>query len=85
MGPAATLALPGEIFVEIGLDIKAGATAAPLFLASLANGYIGYVCTDTALREHGGYETWAAMTSLGGIGTAPALEELSLALLQKII
>ena len=83
LGEAAIVALPGEIFVEIGLKIKSEASASPLFLASLANGYIGYVCTDTALLEHGGYETWAGMSSLGGAGTAPAMEALALSLLEE--
>jgi len=76
LGDARIVALPGEIFVESGLDIKAKVGAKPTFLVSLANGYIGYVCTDEALKEHGGYETWAAMSSLGGVGTAPAMQRV---------
>ncbi len=66
LGDAAILALPGEIFVESGLRIKAQTSASPLMLVSLANGYIGYVCTDEALTQEGGYETWAGLPSLGG-------------------
>ncbi len=84
IGESAILALPGEIFVEIGLRIKAETSASPLFLVSLANGYIGYVCTDEALTNEGGYETWAGMSSLGGVGTAPAMEVLSGSLLNQI-
>ncbi len=53
-------AMPGEVFVEIGLDLKArhpGAT-----VVSLANAYHGYLPTP----EHhalGGYETWRARSS----------------------
>ena len=84
IGDAAVVGLPGEIFVEIGLSIKSQASATPLFMVSLANGYIGYVATDRALREEGGYETWAALSALGGPGTAPAMEALALSLLQKV-
>ena len=84
VGEAAILGLPGEIFVEIGLNIKAQSSASPLFLVSLANGYIGYVATDEALTEQGGYETWAATSSLGGVGTAPAMEKLGISLLEKL-
>ncbi len=84
LGDAAIVALPGEIFVESGFRIKARSSASPLLLVSLANGYIGYVCTDEALTREGGYETWAGMSSLGGVGTAPALEELSLSLLRAL-
>lgn len=84
LGDAAILALPGEIFVESGLRIKAQTSASPLMLVSLANGYIGYVCTDEALTQEGGYETWAALSSLGGVGTVPAMETLSQSLLETL-
>ena len=84
LGDAAILALPGEIFVETGLRIKAQTSASPLMLVSLANGYIGYVCTDEALTQEGGYETWASLSSLGGVGTVPAMESLSLSLLDSL-
>ena len=84
LGEAAILALPGEIFVESGLRIKEQTSASPLVLVSLANGYIGYVCTDEALLEEGGYETWAAMSSLGGVATMPAMEGLGLSLLRQL-
>ena len=84
LGDAAILTLPGEIFVETGLRIKAQTSASPLMLVSLANGYIGYVCTDEALTQEGGYETWAALSSLGGVGTVPAMERLSLSLLETL-
>jgi hypothetical protein len=83
LGEAAVVALPGEIFVETGLSIKTKSDARPLFLVSLANGYIGYVCTDEALQNQGGYETWAAMSSLGGVGTEPAMEKLAVSLLDR--
>jgi hypothetical protein len=84
LGKAAIVALPGEVFVETGLSIKSQASAAPLFLVSLANGYIGYICTDTALTEQGGYETWAGTWSLGGVETEPAMENTALSLLGEL-
>jgi hypothetical protein len=76
LGEAAIVALPGEVFVETGLNIKSKSDAKPLFLVSLANGYIGYICTDEVLTQQGGYETWAAMSSLPDVGTAPTMEAL---------
>ena len=84
LGDASIVALPGEIFVEFGLNIKRQSPASPQFVVSLANGYIGYVCTDKALTEHGGYETWAGNSSLGGVGTGPAMEECALELLGRL-
>lgn len=59
LGPAAFLAIPAEIFVEIGLEIK---RRSPLktFIVGLANGYIGYLPTEQAY-ETGGYECVAAL------------------------
>ena len=76
LGEAAIVALPGEVFVETGMNIKSRSDANPTFLVSLANGYIGYICTDKALIEEGGYETWAAKSSLPAVGTVPAMEAL---------
>ena len=81
LGEAAIVALPGEVFVETGMNIKSESNANPTFLVSLANGYIGYICTDKALTQEGGYETWAAMSSLPDIGTVPKMEALVASLL----
>ena len=84
IGEAMISALPGEIFVEIGKSIKTITKGEPNFVVSLANGYIGYICTDEALSNQGGYETWAAMSSIGGVGTAPMLEKTIGHLLSKL-
>ncbi|MDE0689219.1 MAG: hypothetical protein OXI61_13690 [Candidatus Poribacteria bacterium] len=82
LGEAAIVALPGEVFVETGMNIKSRSDANPIFLVSLANGYIGYICTDKALIEEGGYETWAAKSSLPDVGTAPTMETLVASMLR---
>ena len=82
LGEAAIVALPGEVFVETGMNIKSKSDAKPTFLVSLANGYIGYICTDKALIEEGGYETWAAKSSLPAVGTAPTMETLVASMLR---
>ncbi len=55
-------AIPCEVFVEIGLELKATKPLGDHFTISLANGYNGYLPT----AEHhalGGYETWRARSS----------------------
>ncbi len=84
LGDASIVALPGEIFVEFGLTIKEQSPAKPQFVVSLANGYVGYICTDKALQEHGGYETWAGYSSLGTVGTGPAMQDCALELLGRL-
>ena len=48
------VAVPAEVFVEIGLRIKANASSR-MFIVGIANGYIGYLPTAAAY-EVGGYE-----------------------------
>lgn len=51
---AVFVAVPAEVFVEIGLRIKERASG-PTFIVGIANGYIGYLPTAAA-HEVGGYE-----------------------------
>lgn len=55
----AWVALPGEIFVELGLDLKAASPFQQTIVAELANGSIGYVPTSRAYRQ-GAYEVVSA-------------------------
>ena len=55
VGNVAFTALPGEIFVELGLSIKEGSPFAHNLLAELANGNLGYICTEAAYPQ-GAYE-----------------------------
>ncbi|MEN6644517.1 MAG: hypothetical protein ABFE08_18925 [Armatimonadia bacterium] len=55
IGDFAIATLPGEIFVEFGLDIKLKSPARRTWLVELANGVVGYVPTKRAF-EGGGYE-----------------------------
>jgi hypothetical protein len=68
IGDVGIIGLPGEIFCEYGLQIKAFSPFKVTMPVALANGYLGYHPTDQALKE-GSYETWTAMSSLPGPGT----------------
>ncbi|MER3406109.1 MAG: hypothetical protein C4289_13895 [Chloroflexota bacterium] len=83
IGDAAVVALPGEIFVELGLAIKAQSPFATTLLAELANDYIGYVPTTRAFHE-GGYETWAARSALPAPGAGEILVEHAIAALAAL-
>ena len=83
VGPAGFAALPGEIFVEIGLAVKAGSPFAPQFVMSLANDYLGYVATDEQLAL-GAYETWPSRSAIGGPGIGQAMETTAIALLKSL-
>jgi hypothetical protein len=62
VGDLVIAAIPCEVFVEIGLELKAKSPAKPLFTISLANGYYGYLPTPEQ-HKLGGYETWRAKSS----------------------
>jgi neutral ceramidase len=60
----AWVSLPGEIFVELGLSIKAGSPFRQTIIAELANGSIGYIPTRRAFTE-GHYEVVSARCAEG--------------------
>ncbi|MBC7319854.1 neutral/alkaline non-lysosomal ceramidase N-terminal domain-containing protein [bacterium] len=62
LGDLALLSIPGEPFVEIGLEIKKNSPFRYTGIVSLANGYSGYIPTEKAFEE-GGYETRLARSS----------------------
>jgi len=83
LGDLAIAAAPCEIFVEIGLDIKAKSPFKPTFTTSLANGYNGYLPTP----EHhklGGYETWLARSSYLEVDASAKISSVLFDLLQKL-
>ena len=58
LGPMVAVAIPGELFVEYALEMKARVrqdTGRPMILVGYANDYIGYIITPRA-GETGGYE-----------------------------
>ncbi len=67
IGDLRVSAIPAEVFVEIGLDLKK--RHAPTFTVSLANAYHGYLPTP---EQHalGGYETWRARSSCLEVGAS---------------
>ncbi|MEN9575203.1 MAG: hypothetical protein RL514_3058 [Verrucomicrobiota bacterium] len=62
LGDLALTAIPCEVFVEIGLELKAKNPFPASFTISLANGYNAYLPTP-AQHALGGYETWRAKSS----------------------
>jgi len=67
IGDIYILGLPGEILVEIGLEIKRRFKGKKLLIISISNDAIGYVCHCDAYRE-GGYEPDRATNLAEGAG-----------------
>lgn len=60
----AFVSLPGEVFVQLGLDIKAGSPFKNTIIAELANGAIGYIPNRVAYPQ-GNYEVVSARCGVG--------------------
>ena len=60
----AIVSLPGEIFVELGLALKAASPFKHTFIAELANGSIGYI-PNRAAYPQGNYEVVSARCAEG--------------------
>jgi neutral ceramidase len=80
IGDLGVVGLPGEFFVEFGLELKRRSPAAQTFVVGLANGSLGYVPTAAAFAQ-GGYEptSWhysKLAPAAGPLCVAAALEQL---------
>ena len=74
IGDLGIAAIPCEVFVEIGLEIKARSPFKPTFTIELANGYNGYLPTPEQ-HKLGGYETWRARSSYLEVEASPKIFE----------
>lgn len=84
IGPAALVALPAEVFCQIGLDIKAASKFPITMPVTLANACVGYIPTEDAFGEHGGgYETRLTSYTNLDITTGRQMVEAAGALLNQ--
>ncbi|MSR66154.1 MAG: hypothetical protein EXS24_02125 [Pedosphaera sp.] len=82
VGGMAIGALPGEVFVETGLEFKAKSPFQPACIISVANGYFGYLPTPAHIVL-GGYETWMGTNRLEA-DAAPKMLATLLSLLAEL-
>jgi hypothetical protein len=76
----AWVSMPGEIFVELGLEVKRRSPFRHTIIAELANGAIGYIPTRRAFAE-GNYEPVSARCAPG---SGERLVETALRLLKQV-
>lgn len=76
IGDLAVCALPFEVLVEIGLDLKQRSPFPRTMVIGIANGYHGYLPTPEQ-HELGGYETW--------MGTCRVAEDSSVILTDHLL
>lgn len=77
LGTTCILGLPGEVLVEVGLDIRRKADVKDLVIVTLANDVVGYVCHKQAYEE-GGYEPDSGTYLAKGAGEVLAEQAVSL-------
>ena len=82
LGAAHLVFLSGEPFVEIGLAIRHAAEGRPLMVVGYAEDYIGYIPTDTAMRN-GGYEVGPGRWSRAAAGSELLLRQAAIELLRQ--
>ncbi len=83
VGDLGIVAIPCEVFAEIGLEIKKRSPLKPTFTISLANGYNGYLPTPEQ-HKLGGYETWRARSSYLEVDASPKITVTVLELLGQV-
>jgi hypothetical protein len=72
IGPWTIVGLPGEIYSDIGLKIKANSPFANTIVVEIVNGYSGYISPDIIQRA-GNYEGIYSMVAYTGLGSADTL------------
>ncbi len=82
IGDLGICAIPFEVFVEIGLELKAASPFEQTFVISHANGSYGYLPT-VKHHEFGGYETWLG-TNKVEIQAAPKTVRTLMSLLDRL-
>jgi neutral ceramidase len=82
VGGLAITAIPFEVFVEIGLEVRERSPFEQTFTISLANGSEGYLPTPRH-HELGGYETWLG-TNRVEVQAAPKIVDALLQMLARL-
>jgi hypothetical protein len=84
LGDLCIVGLPGEVFVEYGLNIDAAAPCRLTAVPAYTNGNPGYVPTAAAYPE-GGYEVLSAIRWYGTTMLAPETEAIILAAAGRVL
>jgi hypothetical protein len=80
IGDLALVGIPGELFVELGLALKANPFFAKTFVVGYCNDLIGYIPTRSAYAE-GGYEVDTARIAAG---SGEAIVDIAVSALAEI-
>lgn len=88
VGDLGIVGLPGEAFVEYGLDIKRRSPFERTMTIELANDYVTYLATDKAMTEvpegMNSYDTTLARSSKTSLGTQEAFVSTAVRALERV-
>jgi len=83
IGDVAIVGVPGELFTQLGLDIKNLSPFRYTYVAELANDYIGYLPDITGFKL-GGYQVWTGYHSYVEPGTGERIVDEIVAMLKEL-
>lgn len=83
LGDVGLVAIPGEMFASLGLELRRCSPLRHTMIVGLANGTINYI-PDRKAYDYGGYQTWTGMT-VGAAGTGEAMVEQALVMLNELM
>jgi len=83
IGRIALVGLPGEIFVEFGLEIKRRSPFRRTYITTYTNGHAGYVATRRAFIG-GSYEVWPVLAARVGREGGYAMVDKAIELLEEL-
>jgi hypothetical protein len=83
IGDVAIVGAPGELFTQLGLDIKRRSPFRYTYIAGAANDYIGYI-PDATAYELGGYQVWTGFQSHVAKGTGENIVDATIEMLEEL-
>jgi neutral ceramidase len=83
LGDLALVAIPGEMFSRLGLELRRRSPFRHTCIIGLANEQIGYI-PDRKAYADGGYQTWVGWHSKLEVGTGEAMVDQAVAMLDEL-
>ena len=83
IGDVAFVAVPGEFFTSLGVEIKRRSPFRYTYIVELANDYIGYIPDKEGYRL-GGYQVWTGYHSFVEEGTGEAIVDEAVRMLMSL-
>ena len=83
IGDVAFVAVPGEFFTSLGVEIKRRSPFRYTYIVELANDYIGYIPDKEGYRS-GGYQVWTGYHSFIEEGAGEAIVDEAVRMLMSL-